>query len=447
MNRDRIFIVSDLHGSGKVYFGIINYLEKLQEMYPNQRIILYINGDLIDRGNDSIKMLLDVMERVKGKGNIEVHMMAGNHELIMYEAIMNRRNGVWPECSWLVPSNGGIGTVCDFEKLSLDKQNEIKMFLRNLPLAVKFDGYIVGKKGIVLSHACPPKILKDIDRYGMTLKDAYYDRKIADIVWKRDKDLSSGETIGLEEHFSIIGHTNTKTKSGFKYNKKDCCLNIDGGCGFKSNKEELRVPVVELDYVRDKIKIHGFDCNGLCKYRRIFAENGEVVTKKTTSTKGKHLTKKKSLYDKLIELASISRCEFYKFINLNKTKLAAIGILVGLLAVGGNYVSETDDFSISISDEFFDENGLGTIDIKIEDEVIPVMCNSVEVNELLDEVSCNDGECLESIAERYSTTVSTLVDLNSNLVECNDGVYYTCSDEIIVPDSEIIEKKLIKNYK
>ena len=36
------------------------------------------------------------------------------------------------------------------------------------------------------------------------LKYAYYDRDIADILWKRKKDLSDGEIIGLKDYFSIV---------------------------------------------------------------------------------------------------------------------------------------------------------------------------------------------------------------------------------------------------
>ena len=432
MYKDRIFIVSDLHGLGNVYFGIIDYLEKLQQMHPEQKIILYINGDLIDRGSDSIKMLLDVIERSKGKGLIEVHMMAGNHELIMYEAIVNRRNGEW----------------IDFVKLSLEKQHEITKFLSELPLYKTFDGYIVGKDGIVLAHACPPNKFIDFDKWDLTLKYAYCDRDIADIVWKRKKDLDDGEFIGLDNYFSIVGHTHNKSKSGFKFNKEACTINIDGGCGYKYNIDELRVPVLELDYVHDKVKIHGFDWNGRCQYRKTFAEYGEIVSKKKkVNNSKKYLDTNYSLFDKLVELARTSKEEFYKFISFNKRKLAALGVLMGLLTIGVNYVNDVENISIGVSDEFFDEDGFGIIDIKVDDEVVPVMCNNSEIEEFVDEVPCFNGESLDVLAEQYGTTVSTLVDLNGDLVQCDDGNYYVCSDEIIVPDNESIEKRKIKNYR
>ena len=76
----RKFIVSDLHGNGEVYDSIISYLENISLI---DKVELYINGDLIDRGIDSMRMLEDVKERCEGKGNIKVHYLGGNHELLM----------------------------------------------------------------------------------------------------------------------------------------------------------------------------------------------------------------------------------------------------------------------------------------------------------------------------------------------------------------------------
>ena len=57
----RKFIVSDLHGNGNMYNSIIKYLENVNK---DDEIMLYINGDLIDRGLDSADMLLDVRKRI-----------------------------------------------------------------------------------------------------------------------------------------------------------------------------------------------------------------------------------------------------------------------------------------------------------------------------------------------------------------------------------------------
>ena len=84
------FIISDLHGSGEVYDSIMGYLDNLSLI---EDIELYINGDLIDRGLDSYYMLRDVIDRCNGKGNIKINYLAGNHELMFYQACLERHPG------------------------------------------------------------------------------------------------------------------------------------------------------------------------------------------------------------------------------------------------------------------------------------------------------------------------------------------------------------------
>ena len=81
----RKFIVSDLHGNGDVYDSIMSYLENLDE-----EIELYINGDLIDRGLDSYRMLLDVKERIENPSKIKIKYLGGNHELMMFSALSHK---------------------------------------------------------------------------------------------------------------------------------------------------------------------------------------------------------------------------------------------------------------------------------------------------------------------------------------------------------------------
>ena len=100
----RKFIVSDLHGNGEVYDSMMAYLENIALL---DDVELYINGDLIDRGLDSYRMLCDVRDRILGKGNIRIHYLGGNHELMMYQALRARKDGKWisPWCDWMM--NGG----------------------------------------------------------------------------------------------------------------------------------------------------------------------------------------------------------------------------------------------------------------------------------------------------------------------------------------------------
>ena len=69
----RKFVVSDLHGNGEVYDSIMAYLENISLI---DDIELYINGDLIDRGPDSYRMLEDVMDRINNKKGFPIYFQS-----------------------------------------------------------------------------------------------------------------------------------------------------------------------------------------------------------------------------------------------------------------------------------------------------------------------------------------------------------------------------------
>ena len=86
----RYFVVSDLHGDGIMYYQIIHYLENLWNNYHG-KIILYIIGDVVDRGPDSMNILFDIMKRsIAHRGKILVQLLAGNHEYMMYEVSLEK---------------------------------------------------------------------------------------------------------------------------------------------------------------------------------------------------------------------------------------------------------------------------------------------------------------------------------------------------------------------
>ena len=63
-----IYAMADLHGCAEQYF------EMLQLIRFSKEDTLYILGDVIDRGEGGIKILLDMMRRPN------VVFLAGNHE-------------------------------------------------------------------------------------------------------------------------------------------------------------------------------------------------------------------------------------------------------------------------------------------------------------------------------------------------------------------------------
>lgn len=262
----RKFIVSDLHGNGEVYDSIIGYLENISLI---EDVELYINGDLIDRGLDSFRMLNDAIDRINGKGNIKIHYLAGNHELMMYQALKERQPG--RSINWHSPwiANGGWiieGELDCLESNEIyeEKLEELKTFLGKLKIYKKFPEIINNQK-LILVHAQVPE---DLSKEVTISADNKY---VADAVWTRREireeflfwigDVIGYNRIGKEGYLAITGHTPVLNESGFIYYDKENYFNIDGACSYYASGyfQYDRVPLVEVE--ENRLKFLTFNHN------------------------------------------------------------------------------------------------------------------------------------------------------------------------------------------
>ena len=255
----RKFIVSDLHGNGEVYDSIMAYLENIS---LTDEVELYINGDLIDRGFDSFRMLEDVIDRINGKGPIKIHYLGGNHELLMYQALVDRYpgRGFDHHSNWMNYGGWSIEGHLDEIKSNQDfeeKCEELKSFLGNLEI-YKIFPEIINKNQLILVHAQVPENLTmdlRIRNDNKTIEDAVWTRRLK----RRNLLLWPGEVIGYnrigkEGYLAIMGHTPVTDEKGFVYYDEENCLNIDGGCAlYAMGRFEFdHVPLVEVkdDYLK-----------------------------------------------------------------------------------------------------------------------------------------------------------------------------------------------------
>jgi len=228
---------------------------------------LYINGDLIDRGLDGYRMLTDVIERINGKGNVKIHYLGGNHELMMYEALKKRRPGgaIDHWCDWM--NNGGWiieGELDALEDNSEEVIEGLKDFLGELELYKKFDNKI-GDNNILLVHASAPNDV--YDDCHLKIKDD--NREVFDVVWKREWEYGGffypeplyKNDLSKDGYFIIKGHTPLKDIHGFVYDKEQNFLNIDGGCSYYATGsfDVDHIPLVELK--DDRLDILVFNHN------------------------------------------------------------------------------------------------------------------------------------------------------------------------------------------
>jgi len=289
----RNFIVSDLHGNGNAYYSIMSYLDNINK---DDEVTLYINGDLIDRGNDSAEILLDVRNRIINNNSFKINYLGGNHELMMYQALHDDKLNLIETAIWF--SNGG-GVTNDALIDLIDKKEKLEVvkFISELNIYHKFNEKIDDKR-IVLVHAKCPKNVNDI--CDLKIKDNI---KISQFVWTRQDDLIPliKDTLGNDEYFTIIGHTPVKNKKGYIYYPKYNCLNIDGGCAYLAygNKDYNHIPLVEINGDLNRLDIITFNSNNEIIMGNYF------TNKKNIEINENELNKKRKYLDKDVKIKKL----------------------------------------------------------------------------------------------------------------------------------------------
>ena len=279
------FIVSDLHGNGLVYKHIINYLSNLSDTI-NEDITLYINGDLIDRGYASTKMLLDIKNKIEYGNKFRIEYLAGNHELMLYQAFNDYEKYGSLNCVLWMSTGGGVtinGLTKKFGE-DMSKFVDLRKFIGNLKIYHKFKETI-NNKNIVLVHAkCP---LEVSDNCTTRIKDNDY--IVNNCVWDR-KDF--GVKIGNNDYFTIIGHTPVNNEIGCLYDKGENTLNIDGGnapyaCGLY---EFDHTPLIEVE--NEKLSILTFNNSNEISVGKYFINDSFIGMDKVELKEKRYLLRK-----------------------------------------------------------------------------------------------------------------------------------------------------------
>lgn len=193
----RVYVISDLHG----YYDL--FIKLLDKISFNEYDLLYILGDICDRGPDSLKILFYVQD------HDNIILIKGNHEYMMQEALYY---GVYyddfdyPSKAfklWL--ANGGDTTVenirCYLQKDKIRYEDyrvvrsaflkNLYEYLNNLPEYLQID---VNNQSYILVHA------------GVNVKIPLEKQDINTLLWIReDFYLQRGDLTKIY----IFGHTPT----------------------------------------------------------------------------------------------------------------------------------------------------------------------------------------------------------------------------------------------
>lgn len=229
-----IYVMSDLHGN---YDAYINMLEKIN--FKNTDT-LYIIGDILDRGPNPIKILLDLMKRPN------IKTIAGNHCVMACECLGFLLQEITDKTvekldieivekllNW--QQNGAMSTTDEFHKCDRNTQREIVEFISDLELYAQVE---VNGITYILVHAGLANFTQD---------KQLWEYELDELVWER----TNYEEKYYDDKIVITGHTPTmlienNPRPGFIY-KANNHIAIDCGCGFPKG----RLGCIRLDDMKE----------------------------------------------------------------------------------------------------------------------------------------------------------------------------------------------------
>lgn len=181
-----VYVISDLHGEATMFHKMLSLIQF------SSTDILYILGDVIDRGPDGIRLLLEIMERPN------MILLMGNHEYMMMQYFSPEATEIeirrWNR-------NGNTPTRDAYLGLDSSTQEKILHDISQLPTHHKLT---VGNNGFYLVHGFPGD-------------------NVHDEVWGRPNVNSDNP---ISDSILIIGHTPVLSLQAPKDKQDDLIANL-----------------------------------------------------------------------------------------------------------------------------------------------------------------------------------------------------------------------------
>jgi len=206
-----IYVMSDIHGQYDAFIRMLNFINF------SSNDMLYILGDVIDRGPDGVPLLEYCMQHEN------VVLLIGNHEKMMLDAIEKQSHfdyALWYE-------NGGLSTD---ESINNQNKKRILDYVHSLPY---YKEITVNKQKYMLIHAGLeiPHYAKEFQNF--TVKNLMeWNVANENILWLRKEPLTWQARERLLSEYRIVhGHTPQSAPCYFE----NGVMNIDTGVA-KLNK-------------------------------------------------------------------------------------------------------------------------------------------------------------------------------------------------------------------
>lgn len=217
-----IYVMSDLHGCYKEYLKALELIDFKEEDE------LFVVGDVVDRGEDPILLLQDMMMRPN------VFPILGNHDYMALMVLKKlcveikednveshlSREDLISYYEW--SKEGGNTTIEKFIKLSREEQIDILEYLEEFSL---FEEIEVNNKEYVLVHAGLNHFEEEKDLCEYDLMDLIFVSCDYNKVYYKDKYLITGHTPTIAIHSKYKG----------KIVEQNNHIAIDCGCVYGLN--------------------------------------------------------------------------------------------------------------------------------------------------------------------------------------------------------------------
>ena len=214
-----VYIISDNHGDYEKYRRLLQTID----LRPADT--LYILGDVVDRGPEPMKVLLDMMSRPN------VVPILGNHELtaayclcfllkeITDDAIAELGDVQWAALQeWFL--NGGRATLADFHRLSPEERLDVLDYLGEFSL---YEEVSAGGRDYLLVHAGLQNFSPDRPMEDYAPDELIFDRPDYGRPYYPDK-------------YVVTGHTPTQNipcnPNPGRIFRQNNHIAVDCGCGY-----------------------------------------------------------------------------------------------------------------------------------------------------------------------------------------------------------------------
>lgn len=212
-----IYVISDIHGCYD------KYQTMLEKINPDTNDTIYVLGDIIDRGADGFKTMLDIMSQPN------VYAIRGNHEAMAINAMIkfaeeakkNHRTGTIPFSNdmnlWF--RNGGEISLAQFMTLSQEDAYSVWTYMLTMPLYKEIS--VEGKEYILVHGGLG----------NFSTNRSLNNYSVDEIVWSRP----TPDTRYYSDKTVIVGHTPTFYYNSCSMNnasiyRTDSFIDIDCGC-------------------------------------------------------------------------------------------------------------------------------------------------------------------------------------------------------------------------